>query len=65
MAQRAAGQRRDGHSEMVLLMVADRAICSRSTEAHTIEASPEAASTGMYYRDWSAQFDYFHHEESQ
>ena len=33
------------------------------TEAHTIEASPEAATTGMYYKDWSAQFDYFHHEE--
>ena len=33
------------------------------TEAHTIEASPEAASTGMYYKEWNAQFDYFHHTE--
>ena len=29
----------------------------------TIEASPEAASTGMYYKEWNAQFDYFHHTE--
>eukprot|EP01049_Picozoa_sp_SAG25_P003577 SAG25_NODE_207_length_11874_cov_27.396773_8_plen_199_part_00 len=33
------------------------------TEAHTIEASKEAASTGMYYKEWNAQFDYFHHTE--
>ena len=33
------------------------------TEAHTIEASPEAAGTGMYYKEWNAQFDYFHHTE--
>jgi hypothetical protein len=33
------------------------------TEAHTIEASKEAASTGMYYKEWNAQFDYFHHQE--
>lgn len=45
-------------------LVVDRSCrCARSTKAHTIEASPEAAGTGMYYKDWSVQFDYFHHEE--
>ncbi len=32
------------------------------TEARTFDASP-AANSGMYFKEWSAQFDYFHHEE--
>eukprot|EP01046_Picozoa_sp_COSAG06_P006048 COSAG06_NODE_278_length_18546_cov_7.134981_17_plen_567_part_00 len=32
------------------------------TEARTFGASP-VANEGMYFKDWSAQFDYFHHEE--
>jgi hypothetical protein len=33
------------------------------TEAHTLAASLETAGAGMYYKEWNAQFDYFHHTE--